>query len=117
MSGGADAVGTEEKLPDGAVRVKLSRALNIPGKDGIQATHHLVFREPNGEDIELAGCPVIIDSDFRGEPKVLFDERKMNAMLARLSGIPLSAIRKLRGADWTNCAWAIAPFFVLGAAK
>jgi hypothetical protein len=111
----AAAADVEEKLPDGAVRVKLSRALQIPGKNGIETTDRLVFREPNGEDIEIAGCPVMIDSDFRGEPKVVFDERKMNAMLARLSGIPLPFIRLLRAADWTNCAWAISPFFVLGA--
>ncbi len=107
----------EEELPDGAIRVKLSRALKIPGKRGIETTDRLVFREPNAEDIEIAGCPVIIDSDFRGEPRVLFDERKMNAMLARLSGIPIPFIHRLRAADWTNCAWAISPFFVLGAQK
>ena len=121
MSGRAPAAAAaapiEEKLPDGAIRVRLSRVLQIPGKDGIETTDRLVFREPNGEDIEMAGCPVIIDSDYRGEPKVLFDERKMNAMLARLSGIPLPFIRLLRAADWTNCAWAISPFFVLGAQK
>jgi hypothetical protein len=111
---GADV---EKKLPDGAVRVKLLRALQIPGKDGIETTDHLTFREPTAEDIEIAGCPVMVDSDFRGEPKVEFDERKMNAMFARLSGIPLPFIRKMRSADWANCSWAIAPFFILGAEK
>jgi hypothetical protein len=111
VSTGADV---EEKLPDGAIRVKLSRELKIPGKHGIETTDRLVFREPTAEDIELAGCPVIIDSDSRGDPKVLFDERKMNEMLARLSGIPIPFIRKMRGSDWTNCAWAITPFFVPG---
>lgn len=104
----------EEKLPDGSVRVPLSRELRVPGKTGIETTKSLTFREPNAEDIELAGCPVIIDSDSRGEPKVVFDEPKMNAMFARLSGIPLPFIRKMRGSDWTNCAWAVAPFFVPG---
>jgi hypothetical protein len=75
---------------------------------------HLTFREPTAEDIEMAGCPVIIDADSRGEPKVLFDEQKMNAMFARLSGLPLPFIRLMRASDWTNCAWAIAPFFVPG---
>lgn len=104
----------EEKLPDGAIRVTLSRALKVPAANGIGSTTHLTFREPTAEDIEIAGCPVIIDSDSRGEPKVLFDERKMNAMFAQLSGIPLPFIRLMRGQDWTNCAWAISPFFVPG---
>jgi hypothetical protein len=108
----------EEELPDGAVGVPLSKPLKVPSKDpgmrGIGTTSRLVFREPTAEDIEIAGCPVIIDSDSRGEPKVLFDEPKMNAMFARLSGVPLPYIRKMRASDWTNCAWTIAPFFVPG---
>ena len=104
----------EEKLPDGAIRVRLSRAIQVPGPNGITSADHFVFREPTAEDIEIAGCPVIIDSDSRGDPKVIFDERKMNAMFERLSGIPLPFIRKMRGSDWTNCAWAISPFFVPG---
>jgi hypothetical protein len=111
----ASATSTEEEvLPDGSIAVPLSRDLKIPAANGIGTTKRLIFREPTAEDIELAGCPVIIDSDTQGEPKVLFDERKMNAMFARLSGIPLPFIRKMRGSDWTNCAWAIAPFFVPG---
>lgn len=108
----------DEKLPDGAVLVTLSKPIKVPSTDpavrGIGTSDRLVFREPTAEDIEIAGCPVIIDSDSRGEPKVLFDEPKMNAMFARLSGVPLPYIRKMRGSDWTNCAWAIAPFFVPG---
>jgi hypothetical protein len=111
------AAEVEEKLADGAVRVTLSRELKVPGKHGIAATTALIFREPTAEDIEIAGCPVNIDSDSRGEPKVLFDEVKMNAMLARLSNTPLPFIRKMRASDWTNCAWAVTPFFVPGAQK
>lgn len=115
MSGkAATAPALEEKLPDGSIRVPLSRELKIPGKVGIETTKSLIFREPTAEDIEIAGCPVTIDSDSRGEPKVLFDEKKMNAMFARLSGLPLPFIRLMRGSDWTNCAWAITPFFVPG---
>ena len=113
----APAEPVDEQLPEGAVRVMLSRELKIPGKHGITTTKTLIFREPTAEDIEIAGCPVNIDSDSRGEPKVLFDEVKMNAMLARLSGTPLAFIRKMRACDWTNCAWAISPFFISGAAK
>lgn len=111
----AAAPSVEEKLPEGAIRVRLSRAIKVPGPKGIGSADHLVFREPTAEDIEIAGCPVIINSDSRGDPKVLFDERKMNAMFERLSGIPLPFIYLMRGQDWTNCAWAISPFFVPGA--
>jgi hypothetical protein len=107
----ADTV--EEKLPDGAVRVRLTRP--IPFHD--EQRHALVFREPTGEDIEHAGCPVEIipGPTLEADPSVKFDEKKMNAMFARLSDTPLPFIRRMRGADWTNCAWAIAPFFVPGA--
>jgi hypothetical protein len=105
---------SEQKLPEGATRVKLSRPIPAPTSGGIGTLDALVFREPTAEDIEIAGCPVTIDSDHRGEPKVLFDEKKMNAMIERLSGTPLPFIRKMRASDWTNCAWAIAPFFVPG---
>lgn len=108
------AASVEQKLADGAISVRLSRAIKAPGPKGITTTDRLVFREPTAEDIEMAGCPVIIDSDSRGEPKVLFDEKKMNAMFERLSGIPLPFIRLMRGSDWTNCAWAISVFFVPG---
>jgi hypothetical protein len=104
----------EEKLQGGAIKVRLSRAIKVPGPKGISTADHLVFREPTAEDIEMAGCPVIIDSDSRGDPKVIFEERKMNAMFERLTGIPLPFIRLMRGSDWTNCAWAITPFFVPG---
>ena len=118
MSGKTAAVAdVEEKLPDGAVRVTLSRELKVPAKSGISTTMQLTFREPTAEDIEIAGCPVNIDTDSRGEPKVVFDEVKMNAMLARLSNIPLPFVRRMRAVDWQNCAWAISPFFVPGALK
>jgi hypothetical protein len=107
----------EEALPDGSIRVRLSRAIIVPppkGETGNRPTEHLTFREPTAEDIEIAGCPVTIDADHRGEPKVVFEERKMNAMLARLSGVPTPFILKMRASDWTNCAWGIAPFFVPG---
>lgn len=107
---------TEEKLPDGAVRVRLSRAFQTPppnGERGMRETSELVFREPTAGDVEICGFPVL----FGEFPKQLhFDEVKTTAMLARLSGIPLPYIRNMRAADWQNCAWAIAPFFVPGMA-
>jgi hypothetical protein len=112
------AESAEQKLPDGAVRISLSRPIQIPpanGEVGLKTLDTLTFREPTAEDIEIAGCPISIDADHRGEPKVVFDEQKMNAMLARLSGVQLPFIRKMRARDWTNCAWAISPFFVPGA--
>jgi hypothetical protein len=110
----AEKSSSEQKLADGSVRVVLLRPLQVPDKTGIGSTAQLTFREPFAEDIEIAGCPATIDSDSRGEPKIVFDERKMNAMLSRLSGVPLPFIHRLRGNDWTNCAWAITPFFMPG---
>src|SRR5579872_657517 len=106
---------TSVALPDGAVRVPLSRPLKVPKGSGVGETSELILREPTAEDIEIAGCPITIDADARGQPKILFDEAKTSAMLERLSGYPIPYIRKMRASDWTNCAWAIAPFFVPGA--
>jgi hypothetical protein len=104
----------EQKLSNGSIRVVLSRPIPAPTSTGIGTLDALVFREPTAEDVEIAGCPVTIDSDRRGTPSVAFSEAKMNAMFERLSGTPLPFIRKMRASDWTACAWAIAPFFVPG---
>lgn len=105
----------EETLSDGSVRMPLSRPLKVPGKSGIEETSALTFREPTAMDIEeCGGAPVILDINGAGLLSPSFDGRKMNLMLARLSGVPLPFIQKMRGNDWTNCAWAVAPFFVPG---
>lgn len=117
---GKKAEPVEEALPDGGIRVRLSRPITVPppkGEAGNRSTDYLIFREPTGEDIEIAGLPADLDSDHRGVPKVVFDERKMNAMFERLSGVPSPFLKKMYANDWVNCAWAITPFFILAPTK
>ena len=110
MNATSEKAGTEERLPDGSIQVRLSRPIPVPDKNGIGSRSDLVFREPTAEDVDQAGCPVTLDLDAGGETKVNFDEKKMTAMIARLSDVPLPFIRKMRANDWISCAWAIAPF-------
>lgn len=101
------ADGAEETLPDGSIRVKLSR----PTKAFGEVVSALVFRQPTGRDIRSFGNPVIID--FASEPaRLSFDEAKMSRMLSALSGVPSSTIDSLSGGDWNACAWGISGFFV-----
>jgi hypothetical protein len=101
---------TEEVLPDGSRRVTLRKSIRglDANKENVVDIGALVFREPTGEDIETAGNPVMINDKF----DVRWDERKMSAMLAQLSGTPTSSIRKLTASDWAACAWAVTPFFL-----
>jgi hypothetical protein len=110
-----DKADIEETLPDGSRRLRLSRPLKVPGKSGIDETSTITFREPTALDIEeCGGSPVILDLNGAGDALPSFDGRKMNLMLARLSGVPLPFIQRMPAGDWTNCAWTIAPFFVPG---
>ncbi|HLH95011.1 MAG TPA: phage tail assembly protein [Xanthobacteraceae bacterium] len=103
------------EVPEGSVRVALSRPLKVAGKKGIEETKALAFREPTARDIEeCGGSPVVLDVNAIGDALPTFDGPKMNRMLARLAGVPLPYIQEMRASDWTNCAWAIAPFFVPG---
>lgn len=71
----------------------------------------LVFREPTGRDLLTIGNPVIFDP-VSDPPKILHDEKRMNAMLAALAGVPPSSIMMLSPRDWITAAWGLTPFFV-----
>jgi hypothetical protein len=71
----------------------------------------LRFREPRGSDISAVGNPVILDM-VSDPPRVTHDERKMAAMMSRLSGMTPQDIDKLGPQDWTSCAWLLTNFFV-----
>ncbi|BCP53781.1 hypothetical protein K32_23980 [Kaistia sp. 32K] len=87
--------------------VKLSRP--VPLQDGSSITE-LVFREPRVIDIAKAGNPVKVDVSY-DPPKIEFDDAKMLAMAALLSGQAATIIGAVRAEDWTSISWTIAGFF------
>lgn len=68
----------------------------------------LTFREPTGGDIIRLGNPVWINA--AGE--IMFDERKMTAMMAQLSGVLVPLLDKLHPQDWNSCAYRLRRFFL-----
>lgn len=96
-----------EPKEDGMIRITLRTPILING----EPSNQLVLREPTGRDIELNGLPVMLD--FSKDPTgVVFDEKKMVAMIAGLGGIPPSSIRSMHPKDWATVAWQLASFFV-----
>jgi tail assembly chaperone E/41/14-like protein len=91
----------------GEIRSALRKPIQANGEE----VSELVFREPNGGDIERAGNPVIVDV-FSGDTiKLTFDEKKMTAMMSRLAAVPPSSIRQLHPKDWNSIAWQLVHFF------
>ena len=71
----------------------------------------LRWREPTAGDIERAGNPINIDL-FSEQPRLTFDERKMNNMISLLAQIPPSSVKMLSGSDWNTIAWKMVRFFM-----
>jgi hypothetical protein len=98
----------EEKVtPLPGYSCELTRPIEAHGQ---QITKH-VFREPTGRDLLNVGNPVVFDP-ISDPPKVVHDERRMNAMLSLLAGVPPSSVLMLTPRDWITCAWGITPFFM-----
>jgi hypothetical protein len=87
--------------------IELTRPIEAHG----QQVSKLVFREPTGRDLLNVGNPVVFDP-ISDPPKVMHDERRMNAMLSLLANVPPSSILALSPRDWITCAWGITPFFM-----
>lgn len=73
----------------------------------------LYFREPRAGDITRHGRPVNYTPGYDFS-SITFDEAKMTAMLAALSGVPQSSIDFMTTQDWTECAWGVSRFFIPG---
>jgi hypothetical protein len=107
-----EEVNTDEQpktdgLGTGPLKVTLRKPIQANGEE----LSELVFREPNGGDIERAGNPVIVDV-FSGDTiKLTFDEKKMTQMISRLAQIPPSSVRLLHPKDWNSIAWQLVHFF------
>jgi hypothetical protein len=93
------------------VTISLTKPIHAYGED----LSELTFREPSGGDIAAAGMPVRFDLS-KAEPDIEFNATEMTAMLSRLASVPPSSIALLTAGDWISAAYAVAPFFVPGAA-
>jgi hypothetical protein len=106
----AEAPPIPEPKPDAkipAYTLELSQPIEAHGEQ----IKVLVFREPTGRDLLTVGNPVIFDP-ISDPPKVIHDERRMNAMMSALAGVPPSSIMAMVPRDWITAAWGLTPFFV-----
>jgi hypothetical protein len=106
----ADEEKKEEKKTNGAappLKVTLRKTIQANGED----VNELTFREPTAGDIERSGNPVILDVFGGDTPKILFDEKKMSAMISNLAMIPPSSVKQLHPKDWNSIAWSLVGFF------
>jgi hypothetical protein len=71
----------------------------------------LTFREPTGGDMIEAGNPVIFNA-FGEETTVSFNEKKLGAMISRLSNQPPSTIKNMSPKDFIDVGWLLASFFM-----
>jgi hypothetical protein len=92
---------------NGEIKVTLRKAIQANGEDVTELT----FREPTAGDIERSGNPVIMDMVGLDRPQIVFDEKKMSAMMSNLAAVPPSAIRTLHPKDWNTIAWSLVNFF------
>lgn len=68
----------------------------------------LMFREPNGGDINRYGNPVRIDQ----QGDAIIDERKMTLIMAALSGVLSPLLERMDPRDWNSCAYRLRNFFL-----
>lgn len=89
------------------ITVKLIKAVQAHG----EMLSELKFREPTGSDLMTIekGWPVDIDWDTG---KVTPNPAVMGQIMTVLAAVPPSTIAKMKGKDFTNCAHALAGFFV-----
>src|SRR4051812_47763626 len=67
----------------------------------------LTFRHPTAGDINYCGNPVVM-----GQERFLLEERKMTAMIGRLSGVLTPVLDQLDPRDWSNIAYRLMRFFI-----
>ena len=103
----APPIPEEKAAPLPGYTCELMRPIEAHG----QTVTVLVFREPTARDLLSIGNPVIFDP-ISDPPKIMHDEKRMNAMLSQLAGVPPSSIANLSTRDFITCAWGVTPFFV-----
>ncbi len=91
----------QKPLSPWPIRHKLSRP--VPGPEG--EVTEISFRAPNAGDVIRNGF-----DPYKDDQPVTFDEKKMAALMAALSGLPDSSITRMTTSDWFFCATLIARF-------
>jgi hypothetical protein len=71
------------------------------------------LRDPTGKDMAEAGYPTRFDS----VGNTTIDARVMTRFIARLAGVPVTAVEEMSGADWNRCALEVMDFLGGGAAE
>jgi hypothetical protein len=89
----------------------LSHVLSKPIEAHGEIITILKWREPTGGDIERAGNPIVLEG-FGDKPRVVFDEKKMGAMISQLASIPPSSVKALQARDWNAIAFKVFRFFM-----
>jgi hypothetical protein len=87
--------------------IALSKPVNVLGTP----TGTLTLREPTGNDLSEAGYPTRFDA--RGN--AMIDAPAMTKLIARLAGVPDTAIREMAARDWNKAALLVASFLGDGA--
>jgi hypothetical protein len=77
--------------------LKLRKSVIANGEEVME----LSFREPTVDDIIRCGDPVRLDY-FTGEPKIVYNDNAVSAMMSTLAAVPPSTIKKLALKDWKN---------------
>jgi hypothetical protein len=88
--------------------VKLSRTVRVIDRDFAELT----LRDPVGGDLAAAGYPM----RFTGKGTTEIDTDATATLIARLAGVPRTAIDALPVVDWQSCMVAITAFLGAGAA-
>jgi hypothetical protein len=88
--------------------MKLTKPVDVLGA----SVSEFSLREPSGMDMSMAGSPIKLGPDG-----VDINAPRMTAMIARLAGVPDTAVQQMRGADWNRCAMRIAGFLLAGVAE
>jgi hypothetical protein len=81
--------------------VRLREPIEIDG----ELIAELKFREPTPNDLEKIGVPFIV----KGET-LQFDGAKMSEMIAKLAGVEMGVVRRMRARDWSQSAWVLAQY-------
>jgi len=89
-----------EPKPNGEWPKTLKLRKAVHGGDGHEVME-LSFREPTVEDVQRCGDPCRIDY-FSGEPKVIYNDIAVSAMMSTLAAVPPSTIKSMHLKDWKN---------------
>ena len=69
----------------------------------------VTIREPNGADLSACGSPASIGPDG-----LTIDGKRMGALIARLAGVPTTAVDEMDGRDVYAIALRVADFLLSG---